>query len=182
MKNSDPALTFSNPRMLCAAYFGLLSVAATLLINAFLAALGIKDIVPLFQAVILGMVVASATGALFGERLLGTEKPYQYKAFWIGFLMVIASLPVFDLGLMYLMQAPYTAYFSFAQFQDIIFSYLKILLYSYLLFGIFLAIASGFAALYLRSQLVYDILYTDEKREKLKKQALKHHGKPVAHK
>lgn len=177
MKRLDLALRFPNPRMLAAVYFGLLSVAATLLINAFLSSLGIQDIVPLFQAVLLGMLVASATGALFGEHLIHCKKPYKIKAFWIGFIMVMSSLPVFDLGLLYMMQEPYTAYFPVGRIQDLIYSYLLLVVYSYVLFGIFLGIASGVAALYLRGQIVYDILHTDEKRQVRNKQVLKHHEK-----
>jgi hypothetical protein len=43
--------------------------------------------------------------------------------------------------------------------------YLGVLAYSYVLFGGALAVASGLAALYLRSQLVYDILHTYEETE-----------------
>lgn len=160
MKRIDPALEISNPRLIAAIYFGLLSVVGTILINAFLSSIGIEEIIPVFESVILGMIVASGTGALFGERIVHCKKPYKAKTFWLGFIMVIASLPVFDLGLLYFMTNHYNKLFSIAKFHDLVFSYFVILAYSYILFGVFLAIASGLAAMYLRSRLVYDILHT----------------------
>jgi len=160
MKKMDPALTFANPRLLAAIYFGLLSVVGTILINAFLDYLGIENIIPVFQAIILGMVVASLTGALFGEKIVHAEKPYKVKTFLLGFSMVIASIPVFTLGLVLLMKEDHSELFSVTKFHDMVMFYFVALAYSYILFGILLAIASGLASMYLRGQLVYDLLHT----------------------
>lgn len=164
MKKYDPALQFSNPRLLGAVYYGLLSVVGTILINAFLTILGINEIVPLFKAILLGMVVASATGALFGKHIIHCPKPFQVKTFFLGFIMVIVSLPVFALGLVFFMDEAGTLVFSVSSFQNMVYAYLTILAYSYILFGILLAIACGFASIYLRGWLVYDILHTDKRR------------------
>lgn len=164
MKTHDPALYFSNPRLLGAIYFGLLSVVGTILIDAFLSLIGIEEFVPLFEAIIVGMIVASATGALFGKQIIHCPKPYFAKTFAIGFMMVILSLPFFALGLVFFMEKGATALFSISSFKNLAYSYLVILGYSYILFGILLAIASGCAAIYLRGWLVYDILHTDKRK------------------
>ncbi len=164
MKTHDRALAFSNPRLLGAIYYGLLSVVGTILIDGCLTILGFKEIVPLFQAILLGMVVASATGAIFGKHIVHCPKPYMSRVFWTGFTMVIASLPVFVLGLVYFMQESSTPLFSIKGFQDLVYAYVVTLAYSYVLFGIFLAIASGLASIYLRRWLVYDILHTDKRK------------------
>lgn len=165
MKKQDPALTFSNPRLLAAIYFGLLSVVGTILINAFLTSIGVEEIIPVFEAVLLGMLVAAITGAVFGESIVHCKKPYKAKTFWLGFTMVIASLPFFALGLVVLMHEENAQLYAVATLRDMIFFYLVVLAYSYILFGIVLAIASGLAAMYLRGQLVYDILHTYERRK-----------------
>ena len=165
MKKSDPALTISNPRLLAAIYFGLLSVVGTILINAFLTLIGIEEIIPVFQAIILGMIVASCTGAIFGERIVHCKKPYKSKTFWIGFSMVIASLPIFALGLVLCIDHANTKAFSPITYHNIVYFYLAVLAYSYILFGFLLAIASGLAAMYLRGRLVYDILHTEKKHQ-----------------
>lgn len=167
MKNQDPALDCPNPRLISAIYFGLLSVVGTILINAMLTSLGVKQIIPIFEAVILGMVVASCTGALMGERIIHCPKPYKAKTFLIGFTMVIASLPIFDLGLLLFMIKEQSDLLPIAQVYNMIHFYLFILAYSYIIFGILLAIGSGFAALFLRGQLVYDILTTYLPQEKI---------------
>lgn len=164
MKTQDPALHFSNPHLLGAIYFGLLSVVATILIDAFLILIGIEEIVPLFQAVLVGMVVASITGALFGKQIIHCPKPYVAKTFWTGFFMVILSLPFFALGLVFFMDPSEIGLFSITSFKDLAYSYLVVLAYSYVLFGILLAVAAGCAALYLRGWLVYDILHTDKRK------------------
>jgi len=163
MKKLDPALTFSNPRLLASIYFGLLSVVGTILIDALLTSLGIKEIIPLFAAIILGMVVASATGALFGKSIIHCPKPYKAKTFWTGFFMVIASLPVFDLGVVLFLDKSNSYIFSLTKFHDLIYLYFAVLAYSYIIFGFLLAIGAGFAAMYLRGRLVYDILHTDKR-------------------
>lgn len=169
MKRQDPALSISNPRILAAVYFGLLSVVGTILINAFLSSIGVEQIIPLFEAIIWGMIVAACTGALFGERIVHCKKPYKAKTFWLGFTMVIASLPVFDLGLLFFMSEANAQLFSMAKFHNLVYLYFIILIYSYALFGFILAIFSGFAAMYLRSQLVYDILHTEEKNKRVRR-------------
>ncbi|AGH52913.1 TPA: hypothetical protein ACGG3U_001613 [Legionella pneumophila] len=172
MNTPDPALSISNPRLLSAIYFGLLSVVGTILINAFLTSIGIEEIIPVYQSVILGMVVASCTGAIFGEAIVRCKKPYKRKTFWLGFSMVIASLPVFDLGLVFLMSEDHAKLFEVTTLTSMVLFYLIVLAYSYVLFGILLAIASGLAAMYLRGQLVYDILHTQTRRQQKHKHAL----------
>lgn len=169
MTNQDPALTCPNPRLISAIYFGLLSVVGTVLIDALLISLGIKEIIPVFAAVILGMVVASCTGALMGERIIHCPKPYKARTFLIGFSMVIGSLPIFALGLVFFMLKENSSLLPIAQIQNMVYFYLYVLAYSYILFGIVLAIGAGLAAVFLRGQLVYDILSTYQPNEKITK-------------
>ena len=160
MKDEDIALTISNPRLIAAIYFGLLSVVGTILVNAFLSLLGIEELIPVFEAIILGVVVAGCTGAIFGEHIIHCKKPYKGKAFWLGFIMVIASLPVFDLGLVFFIVKENSCTLPMYQLHSTVYFYFGVLAYSYVLFGVLLAIASGLAAMYLRGKLVYDILHT----------------------
>ena len=163
MKKRDLALKFSNPRLLAAIYYGLLSVVGTILINALLVFIGIDETIPLFKSVILGMFVASASGALFGKAIIYCPRPYLAKTFWLGFIMVIASLPIFALGLHFFMEEENNLLFSLVNVRAMIYHYIQVLAYSYILFGFFLAIAAGCASMYLRAYLVYDILHTDER-------------------
>ncbi|CAM2759044.1 hypothetical protein [Legionella worsleiensis] len=166
MNTEDRALTMSRPRLLAAIYFALLSVAGTIIINAILDSIGIEQIVPIYKMVLWGMIVAACTGAVFGEHIIHAAKPYKAKTFWLGFAMIMASLPVFDLGLLLLMSEEHAKLFSVAKLHDFVYFYFVILAYSYVLFGVFLAIISGLAALYLRDRLVYDILHTQERRKR----------------
>jgi hypothetical protein len=164
MKKNDPALSLSNPRLLAAAYYGLLSVVGTILIDVLLTSLGIMEVIPLFRTIILGMVVASVTGAIFGELIVHCPEPYKVKTFSLGFLMVLISLPFFDLGMMFFMEEVEKPIARITNFHDFILTYLAVLGYSYLLFGFLLAIAAGLASMYLRGFFIYQILHTDKRR------------------
>ncbi|MFT4058091.1 MAG: hypothetical protein QM652_00925 [Legionella sp.] len=181
MKKHDPALYFSNPRLLGAIYFGLLSVVGTILIDALLTFLGIKEIIPLYQAILIGMIVASATGALCSKQIIYCPKPFKFKTFWIGFTMVLASLPFFALGLVLGMSEEGSLLFSITNFKELAYTYVVILAYSYVLFGFLLAIAAGIAAVYLRGWLVYDILHTDKRRSMRLPRFVTAHNKAKAH-
>lgn len=187
MKKHDEAVDFEYPRLLGAVYFGLLSVVGTILTNALLVSLGIEELIPLYQAILLGMLVSACMGGLFGERIIHTAKPYKIKTFWLGFTMVIASLPLFDLGIFMFLKEETQSILPTLNMKDMLSSYLTIVGYSYMLFGVPLAVCSGAAAMYLRGQMVYDILYTDEYRKRtearvlarLKKEAVHHKTHPV---
>lgn len=158
MKQEDIALTCSNPRLISAIYFGLLSVVGTILINAFLTIIGIEEKVPLFASLLIGMGVSSLTGAVFGEHIIHCPRPYKLKTFLTGFIMVIASLPLWDLGFVYFMIQKEAEVTVLLETHNLVYFYLYILAYSYLFFGVALAVCSGFAAMFLRGQLVYDLL------------------------
>lgn len=160
MKKKDYATNFSNPMLLSAIYFGLLSVVGTILINALLSILDVQQIVPLYKAILWGMIVASCTGACFGKQIISCKAPYKLKTFLIGFLMVLATLPIFTLGILLLMQGEHSVIFDLHDWPDFIATFFSILGYSYALFGFPLAIASGLAAMYLRSILVYNVMDT----------------------
>lgn len=162
MKKQDPALIFSNSRLLAAVYYGLLSVVGTILIDAFLTSIGIREIVPLFKAILLGMVIASITGALFGKLIIHCSKPYKFKTFFLGFSMVLLSLPFFALGLTFFIDKSENPIFMINNIHDFFRIYLIVFGYSYVLFGFLLAIAAGFASMYLRSRFIYHVLHTDE--------------------
>ncbi|KTD09044.1 hypothetical protein Lgra_2279 [Legionella gratiana] len=164
MKNEDPALTISNPRLLAAVYYGLLSVVGTILIDVLLTSMGIMEVIPLFRSIVLGVIVASITGALFGESIVHCPKPYKLKTFFLGFIMVLLSLPFFVLGMMFFMEEVEKPIIKITNFHDLIGTYFIVLGYSYILFGFVLAIAAGLASMYLRGQFVYQILHTDKRR------------------
>lgn len=164
MNNHDQALSFANPRLLAALYYGLLSVIGTVLINGFLTLLEIREIIPLYETIVLGMVIAATTGAVFGKQIICCPKPYKYKTFFIGFSMVLMSLPLFALGLLFFITDSDAHLFSITTFRDLAYDYIVVLAYSYVLFGFFLAIGSGFASIYLRGWLVYAILHTDKRK------------------
>ncbi|KTD66149.1 hypothetical protein [Legionella spiritensis] len=164
-RHTDEALNISNPRLLSAVFFALLAVIATIVIDTVLYLIGIDQYIPVFKALFLGVIVAGCFGALFGYRIIHTKRPYRWKVFLCGFVMVLAALPFYDLGFLYILSGYKTDLFANLAFSQIIIMYLFVLLYSFIIAGFWLAIAAGFAAIYLRGRLVYDILHTDTEEE-----------------
>lgn len=163
-EKKDEAITISNPRLLSAAYFALLAIIVTIAIDLTLYALGIEQIVPLFKAILIAVVLASSFGALFGERIVHCKSPYRKTSFLWGFTMVIAAIPFYALIFFYLYSQDHHAIVEKA---NPLIMYCFILLYSFLFAGLWLAIAAGFAAMYLRGHIVYDILHSQyDRRQK----------------
>ncbi|KTC81660.1 hypothetical protein [Legionella brunensis] len=165
MSHEDQALTISNPRLLAAVYFALLAVIATCIIDIIFYLIGTEQFLPLFKAILLAVLVAGCFGAIFGESIIHSKKPYRRKAFLYGFLMVIAALPFYVLGFL-LLTNNFTMAFTSANLRDAFFDYLFTLFYSFILAGLWLAIAAGFAAMYLRGHIVYDILHSKYRRKR----------------
>jgi hypothetical protein len=166
MRIKDEALTISNPRLLSAAYFALLAVIATIIIDTLLFAFGVEQILPTFQLVSLSAILAGCFGAIFGEKIVHCQKPYRYKTFSWGFIMVLAALPFYSLFFLYLFSRHHQQILSGLSFGSLLELYLFVVLYSFLLFGLWLAIAAGLAAIFLRGHLVYDILDSKNERRK----------------
>ncbi|RMX22072.1 hypothetical protein EAS68_00645 [Legionella jordanis] len=164
MSQEDQALTLSNPRLLSAVYFLLLSVILTCIIDVLFYFLGAEQFLPLFKAIVLAVIIAACFGALFGEKIVHSPKPYGHRVFLWGFLMVIAALPFYDLGYLLLANDGTSQSFWQGKPQESLQIYLFVLAYSFIIAGFWLAIAAGLAAMYLRGRLVYDILRSKYRR------------------
>ena len=178
MRQKDAALSFSKSRLLAAIYFGLLSIVPSIFIDGLLKDLDYKELIPIYWLVLWGVTIAACMGALFGEHIIHCKKPYKVKTFWLGFIMVLSSLPLFDLGLLFFIKEENPHLLSLTHAHHLFNAYITLLAYSYLIFGIVLAIASGIAAMYLREQLIYDILKTYKKSNRsLRKNKIPTHQK-----
>lgn len=157
MNKVDRALKISNARLLCGIYYGLLAVVFTLTLDATLYVLGFNQIIPLFAGTLIAMFIAFVFGLLYGEKIIHAKPPYNHKVFLLGFVKTLTALPFYDLGFLwfYLQNNPdILASLTFGSFFGL---YLKVIIYSLLLIGVWLAILSGLAAIYLRRFLVYYI-------------------------
>lgn len=157
MKKMDEALTLSNPRLLTGIYFGLLAVIATLSMDTLLYWMGVIQFVTISQEIFLAVVVAACFGALFGERIVHSKKPYSMHVFLWAFLMVIVAMPVYNIGFLYFMKENHAEFFKHTTLEHLFSLYLFVSAYSFILAGVWLAILAGFAALFLRGYLVYYI-------------------------
>lgn len=161
MSHEDTALSFPNPRLLTAIYFALLAIIITCAIDLFLFLIGEESFLELFKAIILAVVVAGGFGALFGKLIIYSPKPYRRKAFFYGFLMVLAAVPFYYLGFLFL-KTHFEWFSSIKSTEGAFVAFFRYLFYSYIFAGIWLGIAAGFAAMYLRGHLVYDMLLHSE--------------------
>ncbi|GGI89403.1 hypothetical protein [Legionella impletisoli] len=157
-EQKDEALTINHPRLLSAIYFALLAVIANIVVDSILYSIGVQQLLPFFQALILAAVIAGAFGALFGKPIIHCPKPYKTKVFLWGFLMVITALPVHTLGFLYFFSGTQPHLFDGASLMDLIEMYLLVLFYSFILIGFWLGLLAGAAAIYLRGRLAYHML------------------------
>lgn len=164
MKNKDDALKVSNvnTRLLATVYFGLLAIIATIFIDVILHLLGVPDVISVFKAILLAAVVGGGFGALYAHQIMHCPKPYKIKTFGWGFLMVITAIPVYNIGLVYFMVQEHVDVFAGTTGVQILYLYLFSLGYMFLLVGLWMGVLAGFAAMYLRSRLVYDLLHSQD--------------------
>lgn len=166
MKPKDNALEISNPRLLSAVYYSLLAIIVTIMLDVLIFALGMEKLLPIYKAIFLAVTVAALSAALFGKRIIQSPTPYHMRVFLWGFFMVILALPIYDLGLVYFIQEYHPAKFAHATGYVLLQLYLFVLIYSFIIVGLWLAILSGFAAIYLRGHVVSYILQATYQRPK----------------
>lgn len=167
MKKTDEAMQVSNVRLLAAVYFGLLAVIGTIIIDVILYLLGVAEILPIFKSIILSAILASLFGALFANKIIHCKKPYKLKAFGWAFLMVLLALPIYNLILILFIYQQHMEVFAAATVMQYVYLYFIYLFFTFILAGLWLAILAGFAAIYLRSHLVYDILHSQNMHREL---------------
>ncbi|KTC65539.1 Uncharacterised protein (plasmid) [Legionella adelaidensis] len=158
MDREEEALSISNPRLLSAIYFSLLAIIITLAIDVVMYSLGIDFSIPLFKAILLAVIIAATFGALFGENIVHSPTPYKKHAFWWAFLMVMVAVPFYTLGFFILLKQHNPSLFLNATTQHLFYLYLLVLLYSFILAGVWLALFAGIAAIFLRGYLVNFLL------------------------
>ncbi len=160
MDRSDRALRARHPRLISAFYFGFLALTATALINALLNAIGIEMLLPNSWLLPIAALVGAAFGGLFGEAIIHCPRPYQWRTFILGAGLAILALAVFDLAVLSAMERYHAEKFSGATLPSLLGVYAIIVFYSMTILAPILAIGSGFAAMYLRGRLIYDVLHT----------------------
>lgn len=156
MLNENEKITVSNPRLLSAAFFAPLAIIITIAIDTALPLLQMDFMLPLYQSIVLAVVVAASFGALFGRAIV--YSPNSKWAFWWAFFMVLCAVPVYNLGYLALLKHQNPILFQDTTVQRQIFLYFYALGYSYSLAGIWMAILAGFAGVYLRGYLVNYLL------------------------
>jgi hypothetical protein len=174
---NHPKPSIPNPRLIAAIYFALLAVIATFLLDITLMSLGVIELLPIFQSIILAAIIAAIFGGLFGKLIILSPKPYKMKAFIWGFLMVIAALPFYCLGLLYFFSLHHPELYDGSTIGHYLALYGFLLLYSFILAGLWLAIVAGFASIYLRGSLIKELQVPPPKKKhkaRLKKHVVKH--------
>lgn len=156
-ERSDRALKVQNARILTGVYFGLLAVVFTLMLDATIYLLGIYQVLPLFEGALLAMLVATVFGMLFGESIIHAKVPYTRRVFLLGWAMTLCSLPFYDIGFLLFYMSQHSEFMVTMSLKTMIQLYGIIFIQSFVLIGFWLAIVAGFAAIYLRSRLVYYI-------------------------
>lgn len=162
--NKDEAVVLPNARIFATVYFTLLAILATIAVNALFYLVGTTQFIPFYQSMLLSVGLSAFFGAIFGERIIHCEAPYHRKVFWLGFGMVFAAMPFYVLGFLFLwLRQEHNALYYANSASDIIKLYFFMMFYCVILSTIWMALAAGLAAQYLRGYLVYYALHTDKR-------------------
>ncbi len=178
MNNDNESATVHHSRLIAAVYFALLAIVGAAALEPLLYKLVREYLLPTGEATLLAMLIAGLFGALFGKKIIEAPPPYEKNTFLLGFGMALAALPFYDLGFLILLYAHHPSTFIEVNFREIFVIYFIILAYSFILVGLWLAIAAGLAALYLRSHLIYRLFHLNYS------QTIKgpvKHSKPLEH-
>lgn len=162
MKSEDKAFRVVHVRIISAVYFALLAGIATVLIDSFLTSLGMEEVIPIIQNVPLALGVAAVFGALYGEKIMHAKAPYKLHVFLWGFLMTLSALPIYNAFLIYFVRYDNLPLFANAKFIHYFYLYWASLAYLFIVAGFWIALMAGLAAIFLRSQVVYDIDYSHQ--------------------
>ena len=157
-------------------YYAIISILVTLVVQSTLYLFKASGLIPFFQGLLLALITAYVSGAIFGKRIAKTAPPYKLKCFLWGVLVIIVALPFYSLGLTYLFQLNHpSAILSNSKLSEFSALYLAILSYCAVL-GLFLSILSGIAAIYFRDKLYPGYLMFIEKQNS--KQLAPNEGDP----
>ena len=154
--NFDLSTTVSNPRLIAACYFCLLSLIVIFFLDSLFALkLYLVAALPTSYALLWGGATAAIFGALFGKSIIYAKQPYFLKTFLLGFFLIFAAMPLYDLGVMIIVHFIDPTFLNQPTLAHAFATYCVVLYYSYIYFGIWFAVLSGVAAMYLRGFLVY---------------------------
>lgn len=166
-QDESPSVNLQRFKILSAAYFGLLAVIAAIIIDTFLYIIGIAEILPIFESLILSAIFAAVFGALFAKNILETSSSNTWKIFGWGVLMTLIGIPLYVAGLIIMLYFDQPEAFISDALIKLANVYLVALVNLFVFLGWWLAILAGMAAVYLRKHLLYDILHSQNISRKL---------------
>lgn len=156
--------THQSVRTISAFYYTVLSILATSLVQIILFIFGMSDLLPLLMSYLLALPIAWLSGLLFAKKII--YAPSKLKCFLYGMLIILFSLPLYDLCLLFLLQSVHPSMYNLGHgLQDSLILLLLIIIYSFILIGSWLIFLSGFAALFLRSTFAPNVMKYSEKLE-----------------
>ncbi len=138
-----PKALFKNQRWLACAYMLSTSLLTTLLAISALSLIGLSELLPLKNSLLLASLLAITIGLIKNRTILNTQ--YNYKrAFMIGMGLFLLILPLFDIGALFMMQNQFHGTdVLHSQWSEYMTLYIIILIYSFLFIGSWLSLISG---------------------------------------
>lgn len=140
-----------SPRIIAAIFYTIISLLATILVQLMLHGFGMGELIPWHYSLLLTPPIAWCSAWCFGRLIIFGKSRRKLLCFFWGVCVVLVSLPLYDLCLLFLLRhihpSMYRAGESLAAYFQL---YLMMVCYSLILIGSWLALLSGFAALYLR--------------------------------
>jgi hypothetical protein len=142
-----------HPRFITAAYSVCLGVSCCLLALFFFYTLGLGEMLPSLNSVLLSIPIAACFGAFYGPKML--ENRTVKSSFLLGVIFLVTVLPVYDIGALFLIQSQFQGTETLQHcLTDYLILYGMIVVYSFIFVGSWLSILCGFASICLNKVLL----------------------------
>ncbi len=120
------------------------SLLTTFLALSSLSIIGLGDLLPTQQSLILAIIIAMGLGFIKSKTITKVNISYK-KAFLIGMGLFLVILPLFDIGAIFMMQNQFHGTSTFTtKWSEYFTLYLFIVIYSFIFVGSWLSVISGF--------------------------------------
>ena len=133
------------------------SILSTCLALVSLSAIGLADLLPLNSSLLLSCFIGLCIGLMKSKKITKSDMSTR-QAFSLGISLFLLTLPLFDIGALFMMQNQFNGTDIFhAQLSEYFTLYVVIFIYSFIFIGSWLSVLSGFMFLIFNKLIIIPI-------------------------
>lgn len=130
-----------------------LAVLSTSVVLLFFYTVGLHGVLPVLPSYLLAIAISIIWGLVFHKQILKHKS--KTHSFLLGVILLLLSLPLFDLGAIYFIKDQFQGTQLFhANLSEYVTLYVMIVIYSVIFIGSWLSVLCGLASMILRHHLI----------------------------